>query len=223
MNRALAALEHHFAMVFLEEGIEDTREHRAIVRVFCRSDAHVTEEELLERVRAQREGGATSPATVRHVMERLCEYGIANSVTTDDGGLRYEHLHLDQHHDHLICTRCKRIINFHDARLEELKQAVAMQRQFLPFRHRLEIYGLCNECIPRPLRLRPLTDAAPGETVRIVSLGSDGAGFAQRLADLGMVPEAEVQVVNNTGPIIVALGNTRIALGRGMAARILVE
>jgi ferrous iron transport protein A len=99
---------------------------------------------------------------------------------------------------------------------------VATHRHFSPFRHSLEIYGLCNECLPATETLRPLTDAAIGERVRVVSAGG-GRRLVQRLSDLGLVPNREIQVVNNTGPLIVALDNTRIALGRGVAAKILVK
>ncbi len=221
MNRALAALEEHFAMAFLAEGIADTREHRAILRTFCNADSpHLTLEELLDRVRSQ--GVEPALDTARRVMDRLCEYGLAREVRTDDGQILYEHLHLDQHHDHLICTRCKRVINFHDERLEELKEIVATKRRFHPLRHRLEIYGLCDQCLPAGGVLRSLLDIAPGERVRVVSTGG-GRRFSQRLADLGLVPNSEIQVINNTGPIIVALGNSRVALGRGVAAKIVVK
>lgn len=220
MNQALAALEEHFRVVFVEEGIEDTREHQAIVRAFTQSDSHLTLDDILERVREQ--GIESSPETVRYVMTRLCEYGLAREVRVDDGKILYEHLHLDQHHDHLICTRCKRVINIYDRRLEQLKETVAAQKRFYPFRHRLEIYGLCGDCLPKSDALRPLTEVAVGERVRLVSTGG-GRRFVQRLADLGLIPDREVQVTNNIGPVIVMLGNTRIALGRGMASRILVK
>lgn len=220
MTRAFAALEEHFRMAFVEEGIKDTREHQAILRTFCRSDSHLTLEDLVHRMRAQ--GVEASPRTARQVMARLCEYGVAREVRRDDGTIVYEHLHLEQHHDHLICARCKRVVNFHDSRLEELKEAVATSRHFHPFRHSLEIYGLCSECLPTTATLRPLTEVALGERVRVVSAGG-GRRHIQRLADLGLLPDREVQVVNNIGPVIVALGNTRVALGRGVAAKILVK
>jgi len=220
VNRALSALEEHFRMAFVQEGIKDTRAHEAILRVFCHSDSHLTLEDLLRQVRA--EGVEATPRTARAVMARLCEYGLAHEVRRDDGTIVYEHLHLEEHHDHLICTRCKRVFNFHDSRLEELKEAVATVRQFHPFRHSLEIYGLCSECLPTTLTSRPLTDVSPGERVRVVAVGG-GKRFVQRLADLGLMLDAELQVVNNIGPIIVALDNTRVALGRGVAAKILVR
>jgi Fur family ferric uptake transcriptional regulator len=220
VNEALAALEEHFRVVFLEDGIEDTREHQAITRAFCQSDSHLTIDDLLERVCEQ--GIESSAERVREVMAHLCEYGLANEILMDNGAIRYEHLHLHEHHDHMICTRCKRVTNFYDRRLENLKEEVALQKQFYPFRHHLEIYGLCKDCLPAESTLRPLTEVAPGERVCIATTGG-GRMFHQRLADLGLTPDSEVQVINNTGPIIVALRNTRVALGRGMAAKILVK
>lgn len=220
MNEALAALEEHFRMAFLEEGIEDTREHQAIIRAFCASDSHMTLDDVVQRAREQ--GVEASPEIARRVMSKLCDYGLAREIPLGDGTVRYEHLHLRQHHDHFICTRCKRVINFYDRRLEELKEAVASQRGFFPFYHRLEIYGLCSDCLPEGAALRPLTEVSPGERVKVVSTGG-GQHFVQRLADLGVVPDTEIQLLNNSGPVIVALGNTRIALGRGMASRIFVK
>jgi ferrous iron transport protein A len=52
-----------------------------------------------------------------------------------------------------------------------------------------------------------------------------GHGFLSRLASLGFTPGARLKVVQNYGhgPIIVNLRDTRVALGRGEAAKILVE
>jgi ferrous iron transport protein A len=52
-----------------------------------------------------------------------------------------------------------------------------------------------------------------------------GHHFLSRLASLGFTPGAQLKVVQNYGhgPIIVNLRDTRVALGRGEAAKILVE
>jgi ferrous iron transport protein A len=52
-----------------------------------------------------------------------------------------------------------------------------------------------------------------------------GHQFLSRLASLGFTPGAHLQVVQNygRGPLIVSLRDTRVALGRGEAQKILVE
>ncbi|OPY93042.1 MAG: FeoA domain protein [Syntrophaceae bacterium PtaU1.Bin231] len=68
-----------------------------------------------------------------------------------------------------------------------------------------------------------LTDVQGGKRVRFVAV--DGGRVLQgRLAALGLVPGAEIQVVQNEGrgPVILSVGSSRMALGRGMADKILV-
>jgi len=68
-------------------------------------------------------------------------------------------------------------------------------------------------------------DLAPeGARVRILSL-MVGRGARQRLLEMGITPGTEVLIVNNKhfGPILVLSRGTIIALGRGIARKILVE
>jgi ferrous iron transport protein A len=63
-----------------------------------------------------------------------------------------------------------------------------------------------------------------GEWVQIQELHG-GHHFLSRLASLGFTPGARLKVLQNygRGPIIVNLRDTRVALGRGEATKILVK
>jgi ferrous iron transport protein A len=69
-----------------------------------------------------------------------------------------------------------------------------------------------------------LSEVRGGEAVRIQRM-LGGHQFLSRLACLGFTPGASLRVVQNFGhgPIIVSLRDTRVALGRGEAGKILVE
>jgi ferrous iron transport protein A len=69
-----------------------------------------------------------------------------------------------------------------------------------------------------------LSDVQSGESAQIRAMHG-GHQFLSRLASLGFTPGANLRVVQNFGhgPIIVNLRDTRIALGRGEATKILVE
>ena len=69
-----------------------------------------------------------------------------------------------------------------------------------------------------------LSDVRTGRSARITRM-TGGHHFLSRLASLGFTPGADLQVVQNfgRGPIIVTLRDTRVALGRGEAQKILVE
>ena len=68
----------------------------------------------------------------------------------------------------------------------------------------------------------PLTMAVEGETVRIIAL-MGGTGLDRRMTEMGLNVGAEVVVRNRqNGGLVVMRGETRYALGRGMAHKIMV-
>jgi len=79
----------------------------------------------------------------------------------------------------------------------------------------------------------PLTALKDGETGVLISIkvGSGrgrgkGWGFEKRLMDMGLTPGTKVTVVKSApfhGPLEILVRGSRLALGRGMAERILVE
>ena len=73
-------------------------------------------------------------------------------------------------------------------------------------------------------RIKSLNALAPG-TQALVHQLQGGHRFVSRMAAMGFTPGAEITIVQNygRGPLIVAIRDTRIALGRGEAKRVLVE
>jgi ferrous iron transport protein A len=68
-------------------------------------------------------------------------------------------------------------------------------------------------------------DSVGEGTYVVVTLGG-GAGFLRKLADLGIYTGSRVKVIRSTkgyGPLILSVKGSRFALGRGVAARILVR
>lgn len=80
------------------------------------------------------------------------------------------------------------------------------------------------EPIARQAGFKPLCDL-PAHSRGIVRLLAGGKDFANRAVCMGLIPGAEVMVVQNygRGPLIVAIQETRLALGRGEANKVLVE
>jgi ferrous iron transport protein A len=76
----------------------------------------------------------------------------------------------------------------------------------------------------RQEKLTPLSDIKTGRTVQLVAI-EGGQNVTRRLAAMGMLPRAELEVVrnDNPGPFIVRVRGTRIALGRGVAHKIMVR
>jgi Fe2+ transport system protein FeoA len=72
--------------------------------------------------------------------------------------------------------------------------------------------------------MMPLAMVTPGEEVRLTAIYG-GRRMRKRLADLGLNLGLTVRVIQHDGhgPLILAVKDSRLALGRGMAHRIMVE
>jgi Fur family ferric uptake transcriptional regulator len=135
-------VEHRALARYLEEHhLKHTKQREAILDVFLAARGHITGEDLYQRVRAMHpQIGYT---TVYRTMKLLCEAGLA-SEQNFDGTTRYETAH--EHHDHLVCTRCGKIIEFECELIESAQDKIARKYGFRILRHRHELYGHCQEC-----------------------------------------------------------------------------
>jgi len=72
-------------------------------------------------------------------------------------------------------------------------------------------------------RLIPLAFLGEGEVGRVVEIRA-GRGLTRRLLAMGIAPGMKVRVLKSSGPgpILIEVGQTRIALGRGVAMKVLV-
>ena len=128
-------------------GLKTTRQRDLIVDVFFGTEGHLRVDELLVRVRAI--DPKVSQATVYRTMRLLKESGLAQERRFGDGQARYEPSAEDEeHHDHLICLTCGRIIEFVDTRIESLQDEVAAVHGYTVERHKMELYGRCRDCRP---------------------------------------------------------------------------
>ena len=109
---------------------------------------HVTADELAAAVaRAARDGGAprVGRMTVYRTLDLLGELGLLRPVYQGTGAAHYVLL-LNGHHHHLVCSRCRRVIEFDECALAELAETVGRRYGFAVEGHLLEFYGRCSDC-----------------------------------------------------------------------------
>ena len=69
----------------------------------------------------------------------------------------------------------------------------------------------------------PLTLAGAGQAVKLIQITGGGC-LRRRLTELGLTPGVELKVMRDDGgPLLLAVRDTRLALGRGMAQQIMVQ
>lgn len=127
-----------------QNNLKSTPQRRLILDVFLKVKGHITPEELYEKVKEI--DPSVGNATVYRTLRLLMDSGLARSVDFDDGVTRYEVKFGHGHHDHLICTECKKSIEIFDENIERLQDEIAKKNGFLLTDHSMNLYGICSEC-----------------------------------------------------------------------------
>ena len=222
MKRIHNREKQQFKKLYKQEDIEDFEDRFNILEVFLQTERHVTVGELIKLL--DESGYQYEPDFVRDTIKLMCRFGFARKNRFDNGEVRYEHRHLGQHHDHMICTKCKSIVEFEDDQLESLQVQIAAAYNFHMLQHKMEIYGICSTCLKDRIQLMPLVSAKQGERLEIKDF-TGGAKARMRLSTMGLRVGDKLDVVTNLnkGQLVVAVDYKRYVLGRGLANKILVE
>jgi Fur family ferric uptake transcriptional regulator len=134
--------------IFLEHiqkaGLRRTGQRDLILEIFLSTERHLTSEDLYWLV--QKKDSSVGHTTVYRTLKLLTEAGLAREVRFGDNKTYYEHHYNHEHHDHMICTECGRVIEFFSQEIESLQDAMAEKFHFLPTHHSLRMWGICSEC-----------------------------------------------------------------------------
>ena len=214
--------KEQFKKLFQQEHIDHFEDRFRVLEIFLQTEAHLTADELIEVL--EKSGYRFSIDFVRETLKLMCRFGFASKNRFDNGVVRYEHRHLGQHHDHMICTKCKGIFEFQNNRLEDLQLQIAASRGFHMLQHRMEIYGICSDCLRDRTQTIPLDIAKQGERLVIKEI-TGGSGARMRLLTMGLRIGDSVEVITNQnrGQMVIAVDYKRFVLGKGLAGKIMVE
>ena len=127
-----------------KKGLKTSQKRSFIIEYFLHEDRHFGVEELYNEIKKISSG--VSYSTVYRTLRLLANCGLADECNFDDGITRFEPVHKAQHHDHLICKNCGKIIEFKNSKIEKLQQDVAKKHKFSIELHKLALYGLCSDC-----------------------------------------------------------------------------
>jgi Fur family ferric uptake transcriptional regulator len=142
-----------FREYLITRGKRLTRERETIVEEVFGSHEHFDTDQLVDRLSGRSGGKRVSRATVYRTLDDMVLAGLLRKVARSQDREVYEHDYGYPQHDHLICGKCGTLIEFENAPLARILDAVATAHDFRMTGHRLEVYGLCAEC-SRPPRVR---------------------------------------------------------------------
>lgn len=104
---------------------------------------HYTAEEVFTALRDK--GHDIGLATVYRVLSQFEQAGILIKHHFEGGQAVFE-LETGDNHDHIICVKSGKIVEFSDPRLTELYREIAEENGYQLEDYSLVLYGICNEC-----------------------------------------------------------------------------
>jgi Fur family ferric uptake transcriptional regulator len=145
-GRTIEALER-FEKFLEGRDLRLTEARAAIVEAALARSGHYPIEELISDLKKR--GIRGSKATVYRTLPLLAEAGILQPAVLAGDAKSYETTFGKEHHDHLICSRCRKVIEFGFEAFEILQREVAGKYGFRLESHHHELLGVCPECLAK--------------------------------------------------------------------------
>jgi Fur family ferric uptake transcriptional regulator len=145
-RRTTEALER-FEEFLRKKDLRLTEARAAIVEAALARSGHYPIEELIADLKAR--GIRGSKATVYRTLPLLAEAGILQPALLAGDSRSYETTFGHEHHDHLVCGRCAKVVEFGSEPLEVLQRELAGRYGFRLEAHHHELVGTCPECLEK--------------------------------------------------------------------------
>ena len=132
--------------IFEQNNQKFTKQREIIFNVLKDSSPkHVTPEELFSKVHEDHK--QVGIATIYRTLNIFEELGVVNKQEFTDQAYTYELIDpVNDHHDHIICTNCGKIIEDECLSAGELSDSLYRQYNFDLKYYSLRIYGICSDC-----------------------------------------------------------------------------
>lgn len=124
------------------KGIKITKHKLSVLELF-NSYKHLDATQIYEILHQKNIN--ISIATIYRILSIFEQNHILEKHNFNDDQFIYELID-EKHHDHLICVKCRKVIEFTNDEIEELQEQIARHNKFEILDHSLNIYGICHDC-----------------------------------------------------------------------------
>jgi Fur family ferric uptake transcriptional regulator len=142
---AYQTLLETFKQLLKENSLKFTRQRESVLKVLYENEGHFTPEDLSDLIKQHYSELTVSIPTIYRTLSLLENSGIVDSISFGAKGKKYE-LGLKEHHDHLICVQCGKLIEFQDTLIEKRQEEISKQFNFKMTGHTMNITGICESC-----------------------------------------------------------------------------
>ncbi len=142
MTRAL----ERFRALLRERSLKMSKVRESIARSALAYQGHFSVDDLLNVLRGQGVRDAHM-ATIYRAVPLLIDAGLIQpALISRSDGQRYEAAFEREHHDHLVCTSCGRVVEYQSEAMEALQREIAKRYDYELDDHVHELRGRCREC-----------------------------------------------------------------------------
>jgi Fur family transcriptional regulator, ferric uptake regulator len=127
-------------------GLRSTRQRSAVLDALSAEPNDATAQAIHRRLVDA--GEPIGLATVYRTLELLSTHGVVDAMSHRRGELCFR-LCGNQHHHHLVCEECHRVVEVGDCDLSEWLEGLAMEHEFVIAGHTVEVTGVCVACQSR--------------------------------------------------------------------------
>lgn len=131
-----------FSNYLKKKGLKITTQRMLVAEKIFSLHTHFTAESLQEELKDRRD--EISKATIYRILSIMVEAGLLKEHNFGKDYKYYEHIIGHEHHDHIICIECGRIVEFVNDKIEELQKKAAKDNGFNITGHDLNIFGICD-------------------------------------------------------------------------------
>jgi len=133
-------------VVLKDKGMKYTEQRAVILQILLNIDDHLNAEEVHRIVKEKYPEQNIGIATVYRTLNFLEDVNLISSISFGKDGKKYEGNVTKEHHDHIICTSCGKIVEFFDEDIEKRQENIATKNGFKITDHTMQIFGICQKC-----------------------------------------------------------------------------
>lgn len=123
-------------------GLKSTLPRIKILEILELSEnSHLSAEEIYQILHDHEED--IGLATIYRVLTQFESANLVRRHHFDEGQAKFE-LETGKHHDHLVCIRCGKVVEFHDQTIEDTQKLIAQEKGFNITDHAMVLYGICD-------------------------------------------------------------------------------
>ena len=132
------------AGILRKQGYKLTPQRHTVLNVIASSHDHLTPESIYEK--SLLEDPDIGKVTVYRTLAILNKLNLVCRVHSEDGCQSYMMRRPVEHHHHLICSGCGKVVDFTNCSLDGLEKKLSQESGFAINGHLLEFQGLCRDC-----------------------------------------------------------------------------